>query len=106
MVNVIENAIKYSGGEGTVEIDITFAEGKVVIAIQNRGVRIDPDEFDKIFIPFYRGKAIAQSVRGQGLGLPIARRIAELHGGALTVSSIDDATVFTMVLAGSNDAQP
>lgn len=106
LVNVIENAIKYSGGSSKVEIDIVTAAGKVVIATSNQGLRIDPSELEKIFIPFYRGKEAAQSVGGQGLGLSISRRIAELHGGSISASTANGRTVFTIELAAAADLPP
>jgi len=89
--NLLSNAAKYGTGDwigvsASVEHD---RNGPMVeIAIADRGAGIPPGEIGKIFDPFYRGqRAMADQVHGTGLGLSLAKRILEAHGGALAVRS-------------------
>jgi len=99
LVNVIENAIKFSDERGVVKINVQTADSDVLISVANRGQAIQTDDIEKIFLPFYRGKNVSQTIKGHGLGLPIAKRIVELHGGVIRVASTEAAgTVFTLAL--------
>lgn len=87
--NSIENAVKY-GAEGGNWIGISAAlvEGAVEIRVTDRGPGIPPDEQERIFDPFFRGRrALRDHVYGTGLGLEIARKIIDAHGGTLRVHS-------------------
>jgi NtrC-family two-component system sensor histidine kinase KinB len=106
--NLINNALKYSAPESPVIITAEIQRvptdkdnGQMLISVTNFGSYIPPAEQEKLFIKFYRGEE--QQAKGYGLGLPLARRLVELHGGQLEVeSSIADGTTFwfTMPLAG------
>jgi signal transduction histidine kinase len=80
--NLIDNAVRYTpvGGTVTVEVDAT-ADGAAV-TVRDTGPGITDDDKDRIFEPFYRAMA-QRSTPGTGLGLPIARLIAEAHGGRI-----------------------
>ncbi len=98
LANLIENAIKFSTAEGVVEIKVFKASETVSIAISNQGDVLKDEEIAKIFLPFYRGKNAVRTIKGSGVGLPIAKRVAELHDGSIHVSSSTAAgTVFTIV---------
>lgn len=90
--NLITNAVKYSGGNRWVGVRaLTSPEGKngeVQIVIEDKGLGIEPKELHRIFEPFYRSPQVTSAqIRGTGLGLALARSIAEAMGGKLTVSS-------------------
>jgi signal transduction histidine kinase len=90
--NLITNAAKYSPESKWIGIRATTqqtAKGpEVVISVEDRGIGINPDELKRIFEPFYRGALAHDSqIHGSGLGLPLARTIAEGMGGMLTVAS-------------------
>lgn len=98
LVNVIENAIKFSDPGEAVRVEITALDGRVYIDVTNKGPAIDDDERQKIFMPFYRGRSAGREKKGNGLGLAVAKRIAELHGGEIELSSAaDNGTRFTLV---------
>jgi two-component system OmpR family sensor kinase len=100
LVNIIENAIKFSDPHGAVGIKIETRRRDVMISVTNRGRTIDKDELQKIFMPFYRGRHAGPETEGTGLGLTIAKRVAELHGGSIAVSSDPEhGTRFTIALA-------
>ena len=90
--NLITNAVKYSGGNRWVGVRaFTSPEGKngeVQIVIEDKGLGIEPRELHRIFEPFYRSPQVTSAqIRGTGLGLALARSIAEAMGGKLTVTS-------------------
>jgi signal transduction histidine kinase len=86
--NLIGNAIKFSHPSTSVEVSVARRERDVVVAVRDEGQGIPPDELDRLFIPFerlsVRGTAGEQST---GLGLTIAKRIVEGHGGEIWVRS-------------------
>lgn len=87
--NLILNALKYGGEPPWVRIRASADAGSHVrISVEDRGEGIDPSDLPHIFEPFYRGKtARAAQIHGAGLGLSLAREIAEGMGGHLDVSS-------------------
>lgn len=101
MLNLMENGCKYSD-DNKVSVVLATGKGEVTIRFINKGVGIDPDDFDKIFEPFFRGRR-SKKIKGFGIGLSLAKRIMELHKGKILVSSVPhNTTTFTMVLPFSN----
>jgi hypothetical protein len=88
--NIVTNAVKFSPQDGTVDIEIDRTEkGGLGISIRDRGVGIDPSECERMFEPFVQfDEGNTRRFGGLGLGLAIARRIARLHGGDLTLDSL------------------
>ena len=89
LLNLATNAIKFTPRGGriaiTAEID---GSGELVIRIDDTGIGIADDEQSRIFEPFIQGRASPSSNReGTGLGLPLTKRLVELHGGTLTLRS-------------------
>jgi signal transduction histidine kinase len=83
--NLVENAVKY-GQRAHVIVDDNDA--RLELRIKDEGPGIPPDELDKVFEPFYRVEASRnRDTGGTGLGLPIARGVAELHGGRLVLAN-------------------
>lgn len=97
---LIENALKYSPLATPIKIRIFEQRGRVGFEISNQGERIPEEKLSKLFERFYRADASRthSSQNGYGLGLSIAQKIIEVHHGELTVSSSDEATVFTFYL--------
>jgi len=96
-INLLDNAIKYSDHGGKVRIDITEIEGSLLVSMANTGEEI-PDKAKKhIFRKFYQADE-SHSSPGNGIGLAIVKKILELHGGDITVSSRNHKTVFTVSL--------
>ena len=109
--NLIVNAIKYGAQDRSVAIK-AFREktgspshGEVAISVQDRGMGIEKSDLLHIFEPFYRSPVVrAAQIHGTGLGLPLARTIAEAMGGKLTVESKPGVgCVFTLHLPGSRE---
>jgi two-component system, OmpR family, phosphate regulon sensor histidine kinase PhoR len=88
IVNLVENAIKYSPGGGKIEVRVIDGPDRVRIDVQDEGLGIPPSEQARIFEKFYRLDAeMARGVGGSGLGLYISREIVEQMGGVLSVRS-------------------
>jgi signal transduction histidine kinase len=88
--NLITNAVKYGGANRWLGVRARAVpdEREIQIAIEDRGAGISPSDLPRIFEPFYRSPSVtAAQIRGTGLGLPLARSIAEAMGGRLTVTS-------------------
>ncbi|MCM4082129.1 sensor histidine kinase [Paractinoplanes hotanensis] len=98
--NLVNNAIRYTP-RGTVTVE---AHG-TTISVRDTGVGISPDHLPKIFDRFWRADTSrSRATGGSGLGLPIARKIAEAHGGTLTADSTPGAgTTFTLRLPGQEN---
>ncbi len=84
LVNLLENAIKYGPPDEPIELWIAHVGDRVRLTVADRGPGIPEAERALIFEPFYRPKGVRPDVGGAGLGLAIARRIAEAQGGSLT----------------------
>ena len=87
LLNLIDNAIKYTPAGGSVDVRLCLQEGKVVIEVADDGNGIPAEDLEKIFEKFYRSKHSANYGQGAGLGLAIVKEIMELHGGSISVSS-------------------
>jgi len=103
--NLILNAVKYSGKNRWIGISASVHEAEnhhkeVRISVQDHGSGISSSELPHIFEPFYRSpKAVDAQIRGTGLGLAVAKRIAEAMGGKLSVTSeVDVGSTFTLHL--------
>ena len=91
LLNLVENAVKYTPAGGKVELSLTRAGDRAVLAVQDTGIGIAPADAERIFEPFVRlDSARARETGGTGLGLSIARAVADAHGGMLT---LDQSTV-------------
>jgi two-component system sensor histidine kinase KdpD len=96
LVNLIENAIKYSPPEQPVDIAVRREDGWLAFSVADRGPGIPSEERERVFEPFYRPARSAPDVGGSGLGLSIARGVAEAQGGSLRYEPRSDGgSVFT-----------
>jgi two-component system sensor histidine kinase AtoS len=94
LLNLLLNAVQAVGERGTIQVRTTVSSETVVVEIRDNGPGIPPALQERVLEPFFTTKA-----RGGGLGLPIAKRSAELHGGSLTLSSpAGGGTVATLTL--------
>ncbi len=87
--NLIDNAIKYGGEKGSIEIDVSATDDAGIVAITDHGEGVSPDERERIFRRFYRvDKSRSQEVSGSGLGLAITKHLVLLHRGTIDVESL------------------
>ena len=99
--NVVSNAIRYTPPGGRVEVDCQRADGTLVLSVTDSGPGIAPADRQHIFEPGYRGSASA-GTDGSGLGLSLAKRFAEEHGGSIELlGATDTGAQFVVKLAGT-----
>ena len=97
-VNLLDNAMKYSGPSRRIRVALSQGDGGVAISVTDSGIGIAPDDQERVFRQFYRANAAAAGrVAGTGLGLAIARHVARAHGGDIEVESVlGRGTTFTV----------
>ncbi len=107
LVNLIDNAIKYSPSETAVRISAEEQGGELVLSVTDQGRGIEPEHLPRIFERFYRtDRARSRALGGTGLGLSIVKHIAEAHGGRVSVDSIaGSGSTFRIHLRGVNEAK-
>jgi signal transduction histidine kinase len=104
LANLVDNAVKYSPADAAVEVRASAVDGRVIVEVHDRGPGVSVDDRSLIFEKFGRAKT-GKTLPGTGLGLFIARSIAEAHGGSLEVrSSPEGGAIFTLVLPLSGHA--
>ncbi|HEX4906535.1 MAG TPA: sensor histidine kinase [Acidimicrobiales bacterium] len=84
--NLLDNAVKSSAPDATIDVDITTTDGTATVSVRDRGPGIADAERERIFEKFTRGRAGIS--RGTGLGLYISRHIVEAHGGEIVAESV------------------
>jgi two-component system sensor histidine kinase KdpD len=98
LVNVIDNGLKYSPPESTMEIHAHMAGAFVEITVADRGVGIPPEDLTRIFDKFYRVQRPG-NVNGTGLGLAICKGIVDAHGGFISAENRPGGgTIITIAL--------
>lgn len=86
--NLIANSIKYCNGDPWLKVSVSNGDGKVKIAVEDRGIGISKSDLKQIFEPFYRSKEVVDAqIHGNGLGLSLVKQIAEAHGGRVRATS-------------------
>ncbi|HTZ46720.1 MAG TPA: HAMP domain-containing sensor histidine kinase [Verrucomicrobiae bacterium] len=100
LLNLVNNALKYSKDKKFIGVNLYRANGSVKLEVQDHGIGISPAEQDKIFEKFYRcGDPLVHDIKGSGLGLSLVRHIVRAHGGEVQVESAPDrGSKFTIEL--------
>jgi len=100
VVNLLDNALKYSDREKSVQIRARTVDREIQIQVQDHGIGIEKKHLTRLFERFYRvDKARSRSLGGTGLGLAIVKHIAQAHGGHVTVESrLGEGSLFTIHL--------
>ena len=103
LVNLLDNAIKYSEPGSIVELEADRQGGWVVITVRDQGIGIPSKDLERIFERFYRvDRARSRETGGTGLGLSIVRHVASNHGGTVEVASREgEGSTFTLRLPRS-----
>ncbi|MCJ7671739.1 MAG: ATP-binding protein, partial [Acidimicrobiia bacterium] len=110
--NLLDNAVKYSDEHGRVEFGtadeggVADADATVTVWVRDRGIGIPSRDLERIFERFYRvDRARSRATGGTGLGLSIVRHVAQVHGGEITVESVEgEGSTFRITLPVSGAA--
>ena len=106
LINVIHNAIKFTPAGGNVRISGEAKGQKLTIVVADTGIGIKKEDLPLVVRPFHRREpAFDARYQGAGLGLPFAKTIVELHGGTLSIESVErQGTTVTIELPIAVDA--
>lgn len=106
--NLIRNAFQFTLRKGSVRVELSAKDGQVLFEIRDSGMGIPPEELPRIFERSFRQRPPAgKADEGAGLGLAITKRIAELHGGTVTVESEPGrGSVFRLVMPAGTRPGP
>jgi signal transduction histidine kinase len=102
---LVDNALGFTPPGGRIDVTVTQDGGRVVLAVDNVGPRIDPEDVETLFEPMVSHRRSTADVPHLGLGLFIARLIAERHGGRITASPTDEGSRFAVVLPAAAVAE-
>jgi two-component system phosphate regulon sensor histidine kinase PhoR len=102
IANLVDNAIKYTGEGGKIEVVVRADEENVVVEVRDNGIGIPAADLGRIFERFYRvDRSRSREMGGTGLGLAIVKHVAQVHGGAVEVESeVAKGSVFRMKVSG------
>ena len=105
VVNLLDNAIKYTPEGGSVSISVTRRDDHAILEVADSGLGISADDLPHVFERFYRAdKARSRQMGGTGLGLSIVRSICQAHGGRVTVNSAEGrGSLFRVQLPASTN---
>ena len=100
LINLVNNAIKYSRDEKQIGIEARGDDGRILLSVTDRGIGVAKSEQKKIFEKFYRAEdSLVHETKGSGLGLALVRHIMEAHGGSVEVESArGSGSTFTLIL--------
>ncbi len=99
MVNLVDNAIKYTPSGGKINVGASFNDKEILVSVRDTGMGIPEESLSRVFERFYRvDKARSRDVGGTGLGLSIAKHIVEAHGGKIWVESHPEGSSFRFTL--------
>ncbi|MCC7493260.1 MAG: hypothetical protein IT204_12975 [Fimbriimonadaceae bacterium] len=87
LTNLVNNAVKYSPAGGLVSVRLSEAGAELRIAVTDEGLGLTPEQAGRVFEPFERLTAPERKITGTGVGLHLVRRLAEVHGGWISVVS-------------------
>ena len=98
VTNLLSNAIKYSPEADRIDVRLRHREDAILISVQDYGLGIDEDDQRKMFTRFFRARTSA-GIPGTGIGLNLAKMLAEEHGGSITIfSTKGEGSTFTLSL--------
>lgn len=103
LLNLIENAVKYSAENSLIKITVLQEGGFVLFEIENEG-SISPSDQKQVFLKFFRaGNEDTRTTKGTGVGLFLVDELADLHGGSASVQVIRNTVRFTLKLRGEKE---
>ncbi|HET6250128.1 MAG TPA: sensor histidine kinase [Tepidisphaeraceae bacterium] len=106
LVNLLDNALKYTCRGGLVQFSAQVQAAGVIIEVKDNGMGISPEELPRIWDRLYRSDK-SRTQRGLGLGLSLVKAVVEAHHGTVSVTSrVSGGSIFTVRLPIGNSSQP
>ncbi len=106
LVQILDNAAKYSFQDSLVRISADCSNSQAVLRIHNQGSYIPLSERNKVFMRFYRSPSVEHRAPGTGLGLSVAKKAVEAHGGKISIESdVQTGTTFVIAIPGSMEGR-
>jgi signal transduction histidine kinase len=103
LINLLANAVKFTPEGGRVRVSIFRQDGQLAIEVSDTGIGMTPEQIPKALEPFTQIESkISGKYEGTGLGLPLAKRLVELHGGRLAIESETNAGTRVTIILPSN----
>ncbi len=107
VINLVENAVKYAPASEVVSVSVGRERGAAVVRVRDRGPGIPPEDRERVFERFYRGKQPdGRQVRGSGIGLSLVASVMEAHQGDVRVESGEDGVGSVFVLTFPFEGPP
>ena len=85
-LNIADNAIKFTGNGGEISINVSYEDGIITVTVKDNGAGMKPEVLENVFNKFYQGDT-SHATPGNGLGLPLAKKITDIHGGEIFIES-------------------
>ncbi len=103
LLNLLQNAVKYSSADRPVEVRVERRERDVCLAVRDEGVGIPAAAMARLFQRFYRAENVQVGTSGMGIGLYVVKQIVDLHGGMVDVESVEgQGSTFRVILPMSD----
>ncbi len=96
-LNLLDNAIKFSPDGALLHVRLTGSASHLAVTVCNHGPQITPEQMKRLYDKFWQGD-VSRASEGTGIGLSIAKKVVDLHGGRIEVSSTPEETAFTVYL--------
>ena len=104
LVQILDNAAKYGSQDSLVRFSADCSNSQAVLRIHNQGSYIPPTERNKVFTRFYRGPSVEHRAPGTGLGLSVAKKAVDAHGGKISIErDVRTGTTFVIAIPASTE---
>ena len=98
VVNLLDNAVKFTGEGGSIVMSTEVRDGKAEVTVRDTGIGIPPEDRDRVFERFFTADRAHTAGKGTGLGLSISKRIMDMHGQSLKLLDTPQGTAFRFTL--------
>jgi len=98
VVNLVDNAIKFTPEGGRLTLKVSAEDGKCTVVVEDNGIGIVPEDRERVFERFFTVDRAHTSGKGTGLGLSICQRILEMHGQSIKLLDREEGTAFAFTL--------